>query len=285
MEEHMARGDPGRAGCGDVYRELVSMCVLLACVHLAPVATHAHDFWIQPATFRPGVPSPLALGLRVGDDFPRGQGYRRNPQHIVRFVIVGPGGSQPVLGVDGRDPAGLVRITEPGIYVVGYESTATVLELAADRFEAYLREEGLEHVLRHRVERGETNRPGREAFARCAKTLVLAGTAAPAGYDRALGFILELIPEQNPYGLQAGEELAVRLLYRGAPLGGGRVVARHAADSAATVEARTDPQGQARLRLGRPGVWLLRSLHMVPAPQAARAEWESFWASLTFALP
>jgi hypothetical protein len=32
------------------------------------------------------------------------------------------------------------------------------------------------------------------------------------------------------------------------------------------------------------GMWLIKAVHMVPAPAGANAEWASFWASLTFEL-
>ena len=34
-----------------------------------------------------------------------------------------------------------------------------------------------------------------------------------------------------------------------------------------------------------PGVWLVKAVHMVPAPAASGADWESLWASLTFEVP
>jgi hypothetical protein len=33
------------------------------------------------------------------------------------------------------------------------------------------------------------------------------------------------------------------------------------------------------------GRWLVTAVHMVPAPAASGADWESVWASLAFALP
>jgi hypothetical protein len=43
--------------------------------------------------------------------------------------------------------------------------------------------------------------------------------------------------------------------------------------------------GRASLVLDRPGLWLVKAVHMVPAPEGSGAEWESLWASLTFELP
>ncbi|HEX5719080.1 MAG TPA: DUF4198 domain-containing protein, partial [Thermoanaerobaculia bacterium] len=103
-----------------------------------------------------------------------------------------------------------------------------------------------------------------------------------SGYDRELGLELELIPERDPYALKPGEALPVRLLYRGKPLDGALVVAIAPPD--ARVSART-AGGRVSLALDRPGLWLIKAVHMIPAPEGSGAEWESLWASLTFELP
>jgi hypothetical protein len=112
---------------------------------------------------------------------------------------------------------------------------------------------------------------------------VPAMAGAPA--DRVLGLTLELIPEKNPYTLAARQELPVRLLYGGLPLSGAKVAAVPKDQPSRQVAARTDAQGRVRLPLGGPGVWLVKAVHMIAAPQGSGADWESFWASLTFAVP
>jgi uncharacterized GH25 family protein len=111
------------------------------------------------------------------------------------------------------------------------------------------------------------------------------GSDAGSGYDRVLGLRLELIPEKNPYTLAPGQDLPVRLLYGGAPLVGAKVAAVPKDQPSRQVAQRTDAQGRVRLRLERPGVWLVKAVHMIAAPAGSGADWESFWASLTFALP
>jgi hypothetical protein len=32
-------------------------------------------------------------------------------------------------------------------------------------------------------------------------------------------------------------------------------------------------------------MWLVKAVHMVPSPAGVQADWDSFWASLTFGLP
>ena len=48
------------------------------------------------------------------------------------------------------------------------------------------------------------------------------------------------------------------------------------------VSARSDSDGRVRLRLSGAGMWLIKAVHMVPAPQGSGADWSSDWASLTF---
>ena len=36
--------------------------------------------------------------------------------------------------------------------------------------------------------------------------------------------------------------------------------------------------------LADPGEWLIKAVHMVDCPEGSGAEWQSYWASLTFEL-
>ena len=244
----------------------------------------AHDFWIEPSTYRPPEGSILEVALRVGERF-RGEPYPRNPRHIKRFVGSGPMGEDPVLGRLGDEPAGRILVHGSGNTVLGYRSKPTVFQIAADKFEAYLKEEGLKQIMGIRADRGESDKEVREAFSRCAKSVILTGTERGTGYDKRLGFELELVPERDPYGLRPGEEMPMLILYRGEPLSDARITAVNAAEPDQVVETRTDKKGRVRIPLNRPGVWLVRSVHMVPAPESLNADWESVWASLTFELP
>jgi uncharacterized GH25 family protein len=79
--------------------------------------------------------------------------------------------------------------------------------------------------------------------------------------------------------------LRLQLRYLGRPLENALVVAFNKADPLTKLKARTDAAGHATFKLARPGVWLVTSVHMIPQPWYVRADWESFWASLTFERP
>ena len=241
----------------------------------APAA--AHDFWIEPSSFRPVPGERVAVRLRVGENL-KGDPVPRNPGRIERFAAVGPAGETEVVGVEGVDPAGWATPAGPGLHWLVFDSNHASLEQAGPKFDAYLGEEGLERI---RGLRKAGDGPVKEIYSRCAKSLLRVGEGS-AGYDRELGLELELVPEKDPYALKPGEALPVRLLYRGKPLDGALVIGM--ASPEAKISART-AGGRASLVLDRPGLWLIKTVHMVPAPEGSGAEWESLWASLTFELP
>jgi len=245
---------------------MIRMAGVLAVV---PLALAGHDMWIEPATFRPVTGQAVAVKLRVGQEL-LGDPIPRDARMIREFVVVDAAGRQTVTGREGRDPAGYVL---GGASVIGYWSHPTAVEMEADKFTAYLKEEGLEAVVAARERRQESGKKARERFSRCAKSLV-----AGAG-DRVLGFPLELLAERNPHKL-GGAALPMRLTYENRPLAGALVVAFNRQRPAEKVTARTDKNGRAVLSIKGDGMWLVKAVHMVPAGE----EWASFWASLTFDL-
>jgi uncharacterized GH25 family protein len=263
-----------------MIRRLGTLATAVA-LSVAPLV--AHDMWIEPATFSPRSGEIVAVRLRVGQDL-LGDPLPRDPALINQFIVADAAGRKPVVGRDGADPAGFLRVAMPGVLVIGYSSKPSSVELPAEKFNQYLKEEGLDAVAALRARRNETNLKAREIFARCAKSLVLSGPPAEKG-DEPLGFTLELVAERNPYELRTGEELPVRLTYKDRPLAGALVIAFNRANPSEKTRIRTDQEGRVRLRLSQSGLWLVKAVHMIPAASGTNAQWASYWASLTFELP
>ncbi len=269
--------------CSRTRSMLVAAMLLTAGAGLS-----AHDFWIEPSTFEPGADEPIRIHLRVGERF-AGEAVPRSDARIERFVVIGPSGEKPVFGRDGMDPAGLLRLDAPGIWFVGYRSKPSAVVLEADKFDKYLREEGLERIIEDRAARKESQMPGREQFSRSVKSLLRSGGSQTVqGFDRALGLTLELVLEADPTSA-AGGRLPVRLLHEGRPLAGALVVA-YRKDAGVTPEAteelraRTDKDGRVVVPVTS-GIWLLKAVHMERAAAASGADWDSVWTALTFRVP
>ncbi len=253
-------------------------------IALCSASVNAHEFWVEPSTFIPEADDPIGIRLCVGDGF-EGWSLPRDARRIEHFVAAGPGGEQPIVGLDGADPAGVVRLTAPGGYVIAYRSNPAFQVLPADRFEEHLRDKGLERIVALRRERGASDRKAREAYSRHAKALIRVGGALTAAVDRAVGLRLELIAEPDLFLVRAGDQRSFRLLYRGRPLAGALVAASRPETADDDLKARTDADGRASFRMREPGMWRVAAVHMIEARGNVAADWESLWASLTFELP
>jgi hypothetical protein len=282
--------------------------LLLALVGTTTAAL-AHEFWLAPASYRVAVGAAVPVRLLVGENF-IGKAWTRPARRVRRFVRLGPGSAadstdlRPALLADSLTP--MLRCPAPGTHLLALTSQLAFIELPPEAFTAYLREEGLGYALRQRQEAGDaTTKPGREAYRRCAKALVLASQGPvdrlpPALGDTAfrqvLGLPLELVPEQNPYRLRAGAGLTVRVLSQGQPVPGALVQVWQASPPSAKPTAPTpvthftthaNAQGRVLLRLPSAGPYLLAAVRIENAPPslAARADWLSTWATLTFGGP
>lgn len=230
----------------------------LLTVLLAPAA-FAHDFWIEPSTFRPAAATTFTASLRLGENFD-GEIVPRRPSRIVTFAVRDAAGEQPVNGFANQDPAGYVRIDRAGTAAIGYRGAPYPHDVSRATFEKFLREEGIENV---RV----TGARQRERFQRFAKSIVQVGDTQTR--PPAFGFLFELVPDDGD---------VVSVLYQQKPLPGTLVAA--ISRDGRRVTARSDANGNATLKLGK-GVWLIKSVHVLRAPAGADYDWDSLWASVT----
>jgi len=262
---------------------MMKVSLKIAAAVLSGMPLFAHDMWIRPTTFSPETGEIVGVRLLVGQDF-LGDPIPRDSGLIRQFFVQDAAERKPLVGRDGSNPAGYLRVATPGLLVIGYHSNPSPMDLPAEKFNQYLKDEGLDGIAALRARRNETAAGVHELFSRCAKSLVLSGSPDKAQGDRALGFPLELVAERNPYANRAGEDLPIRLTYENRPLAGALVIAMNRQNPSEKMTARTGKDGRVHFRLRREGMWLIKSVHMVPAPAGTNAEWASYWASLTFEL-
>jgi uncharacterized GH25 family protein len=256
---------------------------LLGLFFAATVPVAAHDFWIQPSAFltKPGM--LVGLQLLVGQDM-IGDPVPRDPAAVKAFVVVSGSDQKEVPGRDGGNPAGIVRVSTPGLLVVGYQSYPRSIALTPDKFSQYLGEEGLDEIRSLALASKKFDRPARELYSRCAKSLLLSGNTSATDHDRRLGLTFEIVAERNPYLASAGRPLAFALTYDGKPMPRALVIAVNERNPAMKLSARSDNAGRVVFTFPAGGAWLVKAVHMIPS-KSPDADWESFWASLTFELP
>lgn len=245
------------------------------------VALQAHDFWIEPATFHPAPGATVAVTLRVGQNA-GGDAVPRWSGGIAEFFVRQAGRDDQISGLERIDPAGWLRADGGATAVIAYRSRPSYIELAPAAFEDYLRQEGLDRIVASRTELGERAKKGREHFTRYAKALLTGAQTSPAA-TQPIGLEYEIVPDEDPT-VHAGT-FRGHVLYGGKPLEGALVVAILKSDPSVRTATRTSARGSFAFALPRPGVWLIKSVHMVRAWFFSAADWESLWASLTFDSP
>lgn len=251
---------------------------------LAVSPVSAHEFWIEPQDFSVAPGREIRAGLHVGQDF-KGDAFPFIPARFTAFTHYDRQGETGVTGTTGDLPALTLTPRAEGLNIFTYVSVAERIRFQDwDKFSAYLDYEGLSTIAARHDARRLSRDDVRELYTRCAKTLVSVGEAA-ADQDRATGMRLELVAAQNPMTLEKGTQMSFTLLWEGQPLADTQVALflknGNGSETERTV-TRTNASGLARFTIPAVGTYMAASVHMIEAPADRNADWQSFWASLTF---
>jgi hypothetical protein len=241
----------------------------------------AHDLFLKLDSYFVAPQTDLVVRVLNGT-FSNSEGAVAK-ERVRDIAVVGIGGvtrlDTAVWAARGDTSILTVRAGESGTYVIGASLRPRELKLEAKDFNDYLAHDGVPDVLAARREAKELDRPARERYSKHVKALVQVGDRRTDGYRTALGYPAELIPLDNPYTLRPGGMLRVRAVVDDQPVANQLVIAGTRAEQ---LSLRTDSTGLARFRIGSPGAWYIKFIHMRPTPGDATIDYESKWATLTF---
>ncbi|GAB3989223.1 hypothetical protein GCM10028807_13660 [Spirosoma daeguense] len=253
-------------------------------IYLSLSFVFGHEFWLQPTRFFANVGDKINLQVLVGEGFEgeRSEGkknriiqYRHHSNQTVTDLA-------PALSGDTYGDV-LVSLNETGTHLFSFANTPKFLAMKPDSFLLYLQEDGLDNVIEARKKLGETNKPSRELYQRCVKTLVQVGNKHDDTFAKNTGMILEIIPAKNPYTQMAGQEIVYKILFKNKPLEGAlvRYWNRDATHKLTEQKQRSDKMGHVTFRL-RSGSNMVSLVRMVAHENITEADWHSYWGSLTF---
>ena len=262
---------------------MMTLAVVLA---TAPLA--AHDFWIQPLRFQGAVGAPFPATFLLGHAAFR-QRWGLGADHIPLLTDIGPGKQRDIRGdlkaVGGTNDL-VTQFVSPGLHIIAMQSSYALSDLPSLRFNDYARAEGLALTIASRNRSGTTNGNGRERYSRRAKALIQVGVQTPANQQlatRAIGLKLEIVPERNPYALDASRMLPVRVMYQGRRLPGATVkLTSLEFDAKPIAVAITDRNGRASFRVPSVGDWLVNVIWSEPVKGDPNADFDTTFSSLTF---
>lgn len=262
--------------------------LLLCALPFMPLS--AHEFWIAPETYQVAPGASITAHFMNGEAFD-GVTLSYFDRSSERFDTAFEGVVTPVAARAGDRPA--LQATAPeaeGLMVVLHETTqAKITYRDWAKFARFAAHKDFPEAEAQHDANNWPRENFRESYSRHAKALIAVG--AGMGADQAFGLETEFVALSNPYAQDFDGDMAVRLLYQGAPRGDAQVEVfdRDPAGAVTVTLHRTDARGEARIPV-RPGhTYLFDAVVLRPAPEAGTFEnapvWETLWAALTFSVP
>jgi hypothetical protein len=269
-----------------VKKRILIVLVLLAIVAL-PLG--AHDLFLKLDSYFVAPNSDVAVKVLNGTFTTSENGVTRD--RLADLTLVAP---DTVVALDtttwtATKTWSLLRLRTrgAGVYVVGASTRPRELRLEAKEFNAYLKEEGILDVLDARTTSGALGKAARERYSKHVKAVFQAGATSGGQYGRVLGYPAEIVPLTNPYQLRPGMTLRVRCLADGAPAAGQIVLAGGRTPNGTRLEpmqVTADSTGEAKIQLRSRGTFYVKFIRMRPVTGSSSVDYESKWATLTFAV-
>ena len=283
-------------------RKSTQPLTLAALSVLAAAPSAAHDIWLHAQDFTPESGAEAVVRQLVGADMASDLLKLDEVQELPvlrdmtpRFALVTAEGETDLLAEPAAgQPVFEGPLEQDGLALLAMDHDVLYGDFTREEFVEYLVHEGLE-VGRYTPHMGEAEYQV-EGHQRTLKSLLRAGSAkaeAPVSDlpARVLGQSIEILLLQNPYGLDVGDTLDVKVLLHGQPLGD-QLVQAYASDGDGSVdfqELRTGEGGVVRFEVESAGAWVVRLVHLAPCTarsgvDCSDTQWASYWSAYSFAI-
>jgi uncharacterized GH25 family protein len=262
-----------------MHRKLLSLLF----VTLITFVTIAHEFWLEPVNFFYHVGETLSVAFKVGENFV-GEPWITTNEKVEKLEIHHLNSVADLRASLKEDPKENLSYTlhEEGTHMIVLQSKNSFIELEAEKFNTYLKEEGLDDPYYEREKSNTLTKPGKENYARFSKLLIQVGGKRDDTYKKVVGLPIEIIPLQNPYSLRVGDLMQFKIFFNGKPLFGAKVVFWNRQSNRTIVQpVYTLQDGTVEDHISNTGMWMVSVVKMVPCKDGT-ADWQSYWGSLTF---
>jgi len=249
------------------------------------MSVSGHEFWIQPDKFIYKYAEPVNIKFMVGENF-TGENWTGDRDKIkslrLYFGDVTDKNFDDDLGKNKGDSLQIAMLDE-GTVMVTLNTTNSFIDLDATKFNDYLREDGLTEALKYREKNGDTIKNGLENYQRSVKTIFQVGSKFTNVYKQKTNLPIDIIPAEHPYAISKDGNFKVRLFFMGEKLKNTKVRVWHKLDDKINQqEYTTDDEGEIKFFLSPGGEWMVSCVKMVRLEDDPRAEWQSYWGSLTW---
>ena len=268
-----------------IHRSILS-CLAATCVFTVSTVASAHDILLLPTS----APADKEFALKIKYGHP-GDYTLPAQEKLFELNVYPAGGAAPVtLLTDVKAGTADTLTLNTSYEKLGGSGVAIIGARFDNGYYAELDKDHYYNTSKRELAKAEKS----GHYLKFAKALIpvsTAGAAKPAGYDRALGFRLELIPQVDPFTLKAGDVLPVQVLFDGQPVEAGVEVDIISGEFSMTKgmelpSYKTDEHGIAKVKLERAGMQSLGADHVVsPSMDPQLADVDNYASSLSFVLP
>jgi uncharacterized GH25 family protein len=245
---------------------------------------HAHEFWLQPEKYFIKVGERLSARFMVGENF-QGELWDLKTHRIEKLEVHESDGVKNLMdSLDIITGTFQTSFRSEGTRMLVMQSNSAFIELPGNKFNDYLKEDGLDDVYAAREKAKTLQAPARELYSRHSKLFVQVGDKLDDVHKNLAGLPIEIVPNKNPCSLKKGDEIRFHITFNGAALFGAKVRIWNRFDNRTTIQnIFTEKDGSVSVRISNPGAWMVSVVKMVPSADT-KADWRSFWGSLVFAI-
>ncbi|HSC52358.1 MAG TPA: DUF4198 domain-containing protein [Phnomibacter sp.] len=240
----------------------------------------AHEFWLEPISF---FKKKTCVRFRVGEHFDgknwTGDFNKVGMLNLVNFQSQNSVDAQGALSKPGDSLK--IKLPFQGTQALVYASTNSYIELDAEKFNAYLQEDGLAEIAAWRKAHGQDTAKGKEYYQRCAKLLLQNGKqTTPVNFPTALA--LDIVPHTNPYSISGTTPILFSVYFMQRPLAKAEIKTWHIHKEQLTTTTIQMTNGTFSLPVSPEGKWMVSLVKMVENRADSRADWQSYWGSLVW---
>lgn len=262
----------------DSARHVAVMFIGGVLVAAGAPSAFAHDMWLHAETRE----SVFVVEQRIGEGFEVLDRLTRFDERITRLELVDVDGVR-----DFREdfrPGGLLAVDWSGNpATIVLERAPSRIELDRETFFHYLEEESHLDLLESFANSDDALVS--EQFSRHLKLILDRGAGLDSHLTRPADLTFEIVPGVNPARSSPGEEVPLVVLLRGEPVSDLPVTILSSGDDGEIYSETsvTDEGGAVTLPIGERGSsHLVRATYLRRCSDCPSADYESFWAALTF---
>jgi len=246
--------------------------------------TFAHEFWLQPQKFVLKPSEKTNIDVFVGENY-TGSKVDASKFTVSKLTHHGKGIEEDFLKkLFLKDSVKIeASFSTEGNHLVAFNNTNKFIELKATKFNDYLKDEGLENIIKLRKQQNKENKDGRELYQRCVKTLFQVGNVQDETFKQNTGMRLEVIALDNPYSITDKKSISFKILFDNEVVTNALVLVWHFENSKINVEKmRSNEGGEVMIPITKTGRWMISTVKMIPIKDNQKADYQSFWGSYTF---